>query len=220
MPLTIHTLSTIAERIDQPFSLVSLGLVGSIGVHLYMAQGEIDWHKHIDEDELFFVHNGAIELNTELGSTVLYSEEAMLVPKGVGHQSKSALRSVILLFRQQIMPERRNGHRNYLVTGDEAPLAKARLGNMAARFTLPFEPQNAAMLEGHRLSAFMARDFGPAEVARPGGTLLYTMRGSASVELESGGARLEAGQLTIIPSGVGYKIHSAKPAILVRFERD
>ncbi|MEK7325249.1 MAG: hypothetical protein AAB217_08360, partial [Chloroflexota bacterium] len=78
MTLTIHPLSAIAARIDQPFSLISLGLVGDVGVHLYVAQGQLDWHKHIDEDELFLVHDGAVDLDTELGSTVLYNEEAML----------------------------------------------------------------------------------------------------------------------------------------------
>ncbi len=220
MPLTIHSLAAVAARIDQPFSLVALGLVGDIGVNLYVAQGQIDWHKHIDEDELFLVYDGAIELDTELGSTVLYSEEAMLVPKGVGHQSKAALRSVVILFRQQVLPERKNGHRNYLMTGDEAPLAKARLGTMAARLTIPFEPQAVAMLEGCRLSVFLARDFGPAETTRPGGTLLYAMRGAVSIDLDTGGALLETGHLTVVPSGLAYKIHSAKPAILIKFERE
>ena len=50
MTLTIHPLSAIAARIDQPFSLISRGLVGDVGVHLYVAQGQLDWHKHIDED--------------------------------------------------------------------------------------------------------------------------------------------------------------------------
>jgi mannose-6-phosphate isomerase-like protein (cupin superfamily) len=220
MALTIHPLSAIAARIDQPFSLISLGLVGDVGVHLYVAQGQLDWHKHIDEDELFLVHDGAIDLDTELGSTVLYNEEAMLVPKGIGHQSKSALRSVVILFRQQVLPERKNGHRNYIVTGDEAPLAKARLGNIIPKLSVAFEPQKVAMLEDYRLSVMLARDFGPADTARPGGALLYTMRGSASIELDSGGARLEPGQLTILPSGTPYKIHCAKPAILVKFERE
>src|SRR3990172_4331581 len=115
MSVAVYSLTDKAARIDQPFAMVLLGLIGDIGVHLYVAQGQLDWHKHIDEDELFLVHDGAIDLDTELGSTVLYNEEAMLVPKGIGHQSKSALRSVVILFRQQILPERKNGHRNYIV---------------------------------------------------------------------------------------------------------
>lgn len=219
MPAVIHKLAEIAARIDQPFALVSLGLVGDIGVHLYTAQGQLEWHKHIDEDELFLVYEGAVRLETELGSTTLYAEEAMLVPKGIGHRSSSALRSVVLLFRQQILAERKNGRRNYLVTDHERRLAKTRLGAGAVEHAPAYEPLTVAVIEGYKLSESAASDFGPEEQTPAGGAMLYALRGAIGVEMQSGGLHLNAGELTIIPSQTAYKLHAAAPALVVKFER-
>lgn len=219
MPLTVHTLADTASRIDQPFALVILGLVGDMGVHLYVAQGELDWHKHIDEDELFLVHEGGLRIDSELGKNTLYPEEALLVPKGVGHRSQSALRSVVLLFRQQVMPDRKNGRRHYLVTGDERPLSKARLSSFADQNAAAFQPATVATIEGYCLTVFAASGFGPAQTALPGGTLLYVTEGAVGIELNEGGARLEQGQLTILLAQTSYKLHAAQPSRVVKFEQ-
>lgn len=220
MALTIHTPLAIAARVDHPFSLISLGLVGDISLNLYVAQGQMAWHKHIDEDELFMVHEGALQIESELGTTTLYAEEAMLVPKGVGHRSSSAMRSIVLLFRQQILPERKNGHRSYLVMGDETPLAKVKLGLLAQGLDQPYAAQPVAMIEGYQLAVIMARDFGPAGTARSGGTMIYALRESIGIELDPGGTRLAQGQLTILPAQMPYKLHCAKPAVAVKFEHE
>lgn len=219
MPLTIYSLSDKAQRIDQPFAMVLLGLVGDVGVHLYVAQGQLDWHKHIDEDELFIVHEGGLRIESELGKNMLYPEEALLVPKGVGHRSQSALRSVVLLLRQQILPERKNGHRNYLVTDGREPLAKARLSGFANEKSQPYQPATAAMMEGHRLSVFLANGFSPPETSPGGGALLYVTQGAIGIELDDGGARLEQGHLTIIPPNTPHRLHAAQPAVVVRFAK-
>jgi mannose-6-phosphate isomerase-like protein (cupin superfamily) len=218
MPPTVHTLAETAARIDQPFALVILGLIGDIGVHLYVAQGELDWHKHIDEDELFLVHEGGLRIDSELGKNTLYPEEALLVPKGVGHRSQSALRSVVLLFRQQVMPDRKNGHRRYLVTDSQQPLSKARLPGLINQEAAPFEPAQVAMVEAYCLTVFAASGFGPAQTSPPGGTLLYVTEGAIGVELNDGGARLEQGQLTLLLAQTSYKLHAAQPSRVVRFE--
>jgi len=220
MLLAIHSLAERAERIDQPFALVLLGLIGDMGAHLYVAQGQLDWHKHIDEDEIFLVHEGSLRLETELGKATLYPNEAMLIPKGVAHRSQSALRSVVILFRQQVLPQRKNGHRNYLVTDDSAPLVKARLSGFANESSRPFEPAAVAMMEGHCLSAFLANGFGSSQTSPASGTLLYAIQGAVGIELDEGGARLEQGQLTILPPRTSYKLHAAQPAMVVRFERE
>jgi mannose-6-phosphate isomerase-like protein (cupin superfamily) len=209
----------MANRIDQPFALLTLGLVGDVGVHLYVAQGGLDWHKHIDEDELFLVHEGGLRIESELGKNTLYAEEALLVPKGVSHRSQSALRSIVLLFRQQVMPERKNGHRTYLVTEGREPLAKCRLNELVNKNPPPYEPATVAMLEGFRLSVCLANGFGPAESAPNSGALLYLTHGALGIELNDGGARLEAGEATLIPPRTAYKLHAPQPAVLVKFEK-
>jgi len=222
MALTIHTLSDTTARIDQPFAMVTLGLAGDMGVHLYVAQGALDWHKHIDEDEIFLVHEGGLRIESELGKTTLYPEEVLLIPKGVAHRSQSALRSSVLLIRQQILADRKNGHRNYLVTDDRTPLAKARLSGYLSSDTPPYQAAPVALMEGYQLSVFSASGFSPAETTPPSGTLLYVTQGAVGLETEgkeAGGARLEAGQLVIIPRGIPYKLQAASASVVVKFDK-
>jgi len=214
----IHDLAVTANRIDHPFALVTLGLVGGIGIHTYVAQGSLDWHKHIDEDEIFLVHEGGLKIETELGKSTLYPQEVLLIPKGVGHRATSPLRSTVLLFRQQIMPERKNGHRTYLVTEDREPLSKARLNTFANQTSTTYAAQVVAMLEGYALSAFVANGFGPNQTVPAGGSLLYVAQGTLGLELEEGGLRLQTGQLVILPPHAAYKLHATEPTLITQFE--
>jgi len=221
MSLTIYTLATMAARIDQPYSLVAVGLVGHIGINVSVAQGQIDWHKHIDEDELFLVHEGGLRVETELGKSLLHPGELLMVPKGVGHRSSSALRSTILLFRQQILPERKNGYRTYLVTEEREPLAKARLGDFINENSEPYKAVTVAGIEGYQLSFFLANGFGPEAEVPNGGSLLYVTQGALGLEFdEGGGTRLDEGQLTILPPRLAYKMQAIPETCVIKFEHE
>jgi mannose-6-phosphate isomerase-like protein (cupin superfamily) len=222
MPLTIHNLPAMAAKVDQPFALITLGLVGDIGIHMYVAQGALDWHKHIDEDEIFLVHEGGLRIESELGKITLYPEEVIFMPKGVAHRSQSALRSTVLLFRQQILADRKNGHRNYLVTDDREPLAKARLAGFLGGDTPSYQPAPVVFMEGYELSVFTANGFSDNMKAASSGALLYVTQGAVGIETvgkDTGGARLDTGQLTILPGNTSYKLHASSPAVVVKFER-
>lgn len=221
MSFAIYSLATMAARIDQPYSMVTVGLVGHIGVNVTVAQGQVDWHKHIDEDELFLVHEGGLRVETELGKSLLYPSDLLLVPKGVGHKSSSSLRSTIIIFRQQILPERKNGYRTYLVTDDREPLAKAQLSSFVNENSEPYVAATAAAIEGFQLSVFLASGFGSTEDTPNSGTLLYVTQGALGLELnEGGGIRLDDGQLTILPPHTRYKMQATTPTVVVKFEHE
>jgi mannose-6-phosphate isomerase-like protein (cupin superfamily) len=68
--------------------------VARIGVF----EGEFHWHKHDREDELFFVLDGTLLLDIEGKPTVeLGPRQAMMVPRGVVHRTRSPKRSVVLM---------------------------------------------------------------------------------------------------------------------------
>jgi mannose-6-phosphate isomerase-like protein (cupin superfamily) len=54
-------------------------------VKLAKLQGEFVWHKHDDEDELFLVVRGKLEIRLRDGSVTLHEGELAVVPKGVEH---------------------------------------------------------------------------------------------------------------------------------------
>jgi len=50
--------------------------------------------------------------------------------------------------------------------------------------------------------------------------LWFAVRGSAGIETAAGaGARLEAGELTVVPAGVRYRLHAAQPALVLTLRR-
>ena len=58
-------------------------------VKIAKGSGELVWHKHDNEDELFIVFKGELTLQLRAGDIVLNSGEMYVVPKGVEHCPKA-----------------------------------------------------------------------------------------------------------------------------------
>lgn len=58
-------------------------------VKIAKGSGELVWHKHDNEDELFMVFKGQLTLQLKAGNVVLNSGEMYVVPKGVEHCPKA-----------------------------------------------------------------------------------------------------------------------------------
>jgi len=220
MSLTVVNILETANEVDQPFALLDIALVGELSVHLYICQGQLDWHKHFDEDELFFVYEGLLRLETELGSLNLHADECAVVPKGITHRTGSALRSVAVLARTAVLGERKNGHRRLHSITAEARLRKGRLARPAAQMPPPYMPETVARLEGYALALQWAEGVGPPVTAPSGGTLLVALRGVLLVETKGGGARLETGELTALPGGTPYTLTAPEPALAVLLQKE
>lgn len=48
-------------------------------------QGELQWHRHDDEDELFFICKGSMTIQLRDGDVELGEGDLFVVPKGVEH---------------------------------------------------------------------------------------------------------------------------------------
>ncbi|MFT5103315.1 MAG: mannose-6-phosphate isomerase-like protein (cupin superfamily) [Candidatus Latescibacterota bacterium] len=77
-----------------------IALVDDMQVILAKIQGEFVWHTHEDEDELFFVQKGTLEMHFRSSSSktndaggdkveIVNEGEIIVVPKGVEHCPKS-----------------------------------------------------------------------------------------------------------------------------------
>jgi len=58
-------------------------------VKIAKGSGELVWHKHDNEDELFIVFKGRLILQLRAGDIVLNAGEMYVVPKGVEHCPKA-----------------------------------------------------------------------------------------------------------------------------------
>lgn len=220
MTLPIINLTEFARPLGRPFILHPVMPVGDLLLSVFMCQGQMHWHKHVDDDELFWVHEGVITLETERGNLTLHAEEVAVVPKGVAHRSSSVLRSVVMLIRPASMSERANGHRHYYTITGEAPIEKVRLARAGKTFPVPYVPVTLATVQGWALLAYTAEGFGPLETAPAHGALCAVLRGAVGVELDHApGARLVEGELTLVPGGAAYRVHSAAPSLIVTLAR-
>jgi len=67
-------------------------------VKLVKFQGEFVWHKHDDEDELFYVLDGTFNMEFRDKTVALKAGEFLIVPRGVEHRPVAAQEVAVMLF--------------------------------------------------------------------------------------------------------------------------
>ncbi|NHJ85469.1 MAG: cupin domain-containing protein [Asgard group archaeon] len=61
-------------------------------------KGEYHWHKHQNEDELFYVLEGKIIIEREgLSEIILEKGELVVIPKGLQHRPKAESEALVML---------------------------------------------------------------------------------------------------------------------------
>lgn len=76
-------------------------LVGELNgqqVKLVKLQGEFVWHKHDNEDELFYVVKGVLKMEFRDRTVVINEGEFLIVPRGVEHKPVADNEVAIMLF--------------------------------------------------------------------------------------------------------------------------
>jgi mannose-6-phosphate isomerase-like protein (cupin superfamily) len=219
MPPSIVSINAIAIKLEQPFSIRQLATVASLSLSVYLCQGQVNWHRHLDEDELFLVHEGVVSLDTQRGRLTLHSEELAVVPKGLGHRTGSQLRSIVLVLRPTVLTSRTNGHRQGVVDTDP-PIEKVRLSRVLATISEPYRGMTVGRVEDFDVLLVSATGFGPPDIAAADGVIWLCLRGAVGIETDQGaGTRLEAGELTVLPPGQSYRITSAETSLLLTLAR-
>lgn len=87
------------DSIEKPWSPIDVMYINDQVVRAAIFHGEYHWHKHDQEDELFYVHRGAISIQVKAKDTIELTEGQMcVIPKGVEHKPSSEKPSIVLLF--------------------------------------------------------------------------------------------------------------------------
>ena len=79
-----------------------IATVDDMQVLLAKIQGEFIWHKHDDEDELFYIQKGTLEMHFRDKIEIVNEGEIIVVPKGVEHcpVTKDGKEVHVLLFEK------------------------------------------------------------------------------------------------------------------------
>ncbi|MEN8151552.1 MAG: cupin domain-containing protein [Planctomycetota bacterium] len=75
----------------------SLVRVNDCVLRLGIVRGEFHWHRHEDEDEVFYVVSGTLLLDLEGETVELGPGQGMMVPRGVLHRTRAPEKVVMLM---------------------------------------------------------------------------------------------------------------------------
>ena len=88
-------------------SPVEVARVNDQVVRMSYVNGEFHWHKHANQDELFYILKGKLVIQLKDQPDITLSEGQMaVIPKGIEHCPKSIEPSYVLLFEPFILQSR------------------------------------------------------------------------------------------------------------------
>ena len=73
------------NSLDEYWSQKIIGEANGSLIKVAKGVGEINWHKHDDQDEVFFIYKGQLTIQLRSGNVELSQGEMLVVPKGVEH---------------------------------------------------------------------------------------------------------------------------------------
>lgn len=92
-------------NLSQKFSLVNehwdpriAGELNGQMVKLVKFKGPFTWHKHDDEDEMFYVVKGSFNMELRDKTITLNEGEFLIVPRGVEHRPNAEQECEVMLF--------------------------------------------------------------------------------------------------------------------------
>lgn len=89
----------IKEIAGRPWIPIDVARVNDQVVRIALFDGEFHWHKHVNEDELFYVYKGSIVIQFKDKPNLTLNEgDIAVIPKGVEHCPRSLKPSYILFF--------------------------------------------------------------------------------------------------------------------------
>ena len=91
-------MADVIDSLSEPWSPVDIVYVNDQVLRVALFDGSYHWHKHDDEDELFFVYRGDIRIVMENETVQLEEGQLCVIPRGVLHKPEADIPSVVLLF--------------------------------------------------------------------------------------------------------------------------
>ncbi|MCW3992015.1 MAG: cupin domain-containing protein [Candidatus Bathyarchaeota archaeon] len=98
MSIQKFNLNEISEQFTQAWSPIDIETINESVIRAAKFDGKYHWHKHDDEDELFIVFKGKINIQIKGGDITLEQGEGVKIPRGLEHRPVSIEPSIVLMF--------------------------------------------------------------------------------------------------------------------------
>jgi mannose-6-phosphate isomerase-like protein (cupin superfamily) len=207
------------ERLVRPFQMLRLAQIDDMAVEVFLCQGAVSWHRHVNGDELFIAFSGLMTLESEWGTVTLRPWEIALVPKGVGHRSIAAFPSAVLLIRPVALQDRKNGNRRLYGLPREARLRKTSLVGSREWPGMPYRPQFLMQVEDRALRMLRCVGVGPWIEPRSADTLLLAQQGTLLLEGEEWYVPLMGGELVNVGKSQRHRLTSDTVSVVLELVR-
>ena len=103
----INLKNKMDEIVGKHCSPIDVARVNDQVMRMSYVDGEFHWHKHTDQDELFYILKGKLVIQLKDQPDITLSEgQIAMIPKGVEHCPKSIEPSYVLLFEPFVLQTR------------------------------------------------------------------------------------------------------------------
>jgi mannose-6-phosphate isomerase-like protein (cupin superfamily) len=117
MPKSVN-LENCFQKFDDTFAPKIVGELNGQHVKLARLEGDkVPWHTHDDEDELFFVVEGTLDIEDRNGKVTLQAGEFCIIPRGEEHKVVPRGHVKLMLFEPAGIAH--TGHVQADITQDE-----------------------------------------------------------------------------------------------------
>jgi homogentisate 1,2-dioxygenase len=208
-----------AAQLTDPFTMIDLTQIDDLALSIYLCQGTMPFHRHVDQDELFLVHSGTISIESDWGNLVLRPGELAVVSKGLSHRSSSLIRSLVLLFQPRLIVNRRNGDRRLFALKDGGRLEKVSVSAMGRQIVNPHTPVTLAHLDTFALNLLRCDGTGPWRQHDRQSSLVLCTDGQVSLDSDLGQVSLHGGELVVVPKSTAYRLSSYERSLVLELQR-
>lgn len=87
-----------SELIIEHWSPKILGELNNQQIKIAKIKGEFIWHKHDNEDEMFYVLTGSFEMHLRDRIIEMFEGDFIIIPKGIEHKPVANMEATIMLF--------------------------------------------------------------------------------------------------------------------------
>jgi homogentisate 1,2-dioxygenase len=208
-----------AARLSEPFTMIDLVQIDDLSLSVFLCQGTMPYHRHLDQDELFLVHSGTISLESDWNTVILRPGELSVVPKGLRHRSSSLLHSLVLLFQPRLIVSRRNGDRRLFALKDAGCVEKLSVPAVGRQIAVSFSPVTLANLDTYALNLILCQGTGPWWQAERQSSLVLCYDGDLVLDSELGRISMQQGELVVVPKGTTYRLSGVDRALVLGTQR-
>lgn len=214
MPVTRIDIDAIVPRLRRPFLMEQVARVDHFAIYAYLCEGAVARHRHVTQDELFYVYSGMLSLDTDWGRTTLSSREFCVVPRGLSHVSASIVRTVVILFQAQGDPERQNGHGRLMVNGRSSGLPRWSVSAVAETLPEPYLPVHCVNVDEMSLRLVWCQGATIWHAHPQHDEMLMVEEGHLDVGTDEGPVSLDVGQMVVVPRGRIHRLSSLQRTVV------